>query len=176
MPVGLNVIYSEQSSECDSEFTLDSEVGEMGKCQPKHIRILNTQYYGSRILQRFPRTTNTLLRSEFNMQRICSSQPCSNPIGSASSLQPRQAAAPTSRLMHSQPSILMSTSYTSILQLGTMHGHRKNDLVIQLHCQRPPDRYTYIKSKVYVRVLCLYRNQLYLNTRASDVDVYLAVH
>ena len=32
MPVGLNVMCSGQSSECECEFTLDSEVGEMGKC------------------------------------------------------------------------------------------------------------------------------------------------
>ena len=31
------------------------------------------------------------------------------------------------------------------------------------------------KSKMYVQVLCLYRNQVHLSTRASDVGVYLAV-
>ena len=38
------------------------------------------------------------------------------------------------------------------------------------------DRRTYIKSKVYVQVLCLYRNQVHFGTRASNVDIYLAVH
>ena len=138
--VGLNVMCSKQCQSNQCEFTQNSDV-------TKSAEILqNAQYF-------FSGSRGNLTPVKLWVQHVLTIQLITLLWSYRISIFSRRrlTAAPTSKLMHSQPSITMSTYQTSILQLGTMHGYHKIDLIVLELCWHTPGIADYIS-----KVKCMY--------------------